>query len=110
MKQIQPFQKHRLQLTSIVVCRLNHAHSTHLPQRQTWGHMVSSFTFSNHVVLCHILPAHNPYVTPLELPIVTIHIQIHDPTKLLPAHNPYGYITLLELPIVSIHIQFHDSH
>ena len=30
------------------------------------------------------------------------------PTKLLPAHDPY--ITVLELPIVSIHIQIHDSH
>ena len=26
MKQIQPFQKHWLQITSIVVCRLNLAH------------------------------------------------------------------------------------
>ena len=30
------------------------------------------------------------------------------PTKIIACHNPY--ITLFELPIVSIHIQIHDSH
>ena len=30
------------------------------------------------LVLCHLLPAHNPYITLLDLQIVTMHIQIHD--------------------------------
>ena len=52
-----------------------------------------------------ILPAHNPYITLLELPIVS---NPWFPLKLVPAHNPY--ITLLELPLVTIHIQTYDSH
>ena len=43
---------------------LNHMHSAHLPQRQTWGHMVSSFNFSNHIVLCHLAHPHKSIPSP----------------------------------------------
>ena len=39
---------------------LNETHSAHLPQHQTWGRMVSSFKFSNHIVLCHFARSINP--------------------------------------------------
>ena len=34
----------------------NQTHSAHLPQRQTWGHMVSSFKFGNYItfVIWHV--------------------------------------------------------
>ena len=50
---------------SICIYRpLNHMHSAHLPQRQTWGHMVSSFNFSNHMVLCHLAHPHESIPSP----------------------------------------------
>ena len=43
---------------------LNQTHSVHLPQRQTWGHMVSSFKFSDHIISlndqCHQEHARHP--------------------------------------------------
>ena len=43
---------------------LNHMHSAHLPQHQTWGHMVSSFNFSNHILLCHLAHPHESIPSP----------------------------------------------
>ena len=53
-------------LTNPAICiyqSLNHTHSFHLPQRQTW-HMVSLFNFSNHIVLCHLAHPHESIPSP----------------------------------------------
>ena len=36
----------------------------HLPQCQIWGHMVSSFEFSNHIVICHSARPHESIPLP----------------------------------------------
>ena len=79
--------------TNPSIC-INQTRSAHLPRRQTWGHTVSSFKFSNHTALCHLACSHesiaSPWSSQCRMPPWRAHInQSHRP-DLVSVVRPHG--------------------
>ena len=100
----------------------NQTHSVHLPQRQTWGHMISSFKFINHIVLCHLASPHESIPSPrssqCRAPPLRAHInQSHRP-DLVSVVRPHGSPPQINsiapiqsrAPMARPHTQSHRPH
>ena len=94
----------------------------HLPQRQTWGHMISSFKFINHIVLCHLASPHKSIPSPrssqCSAPPLRTHLnQSHRP-DLVSVVRPHGTPPQINsiapiqsrAPMARPHTQSHRPH
>ena len=78
---------------------LNQTHSAHLPQCQTWGHMVSSFKFSNKITLSF---GTSPWINPIAPIQPMTHVPIACPHKSIPSRRSSQFVRPMALPQKSI--------
>ena len=94
---------------------LNQTHSAHLPQRQTWGHMVSSFKFSNHIVLCHLACRNesipSPQSSQCRAPPLCTHIKQSHRPDLVSVVRPHGSPPQIHsITLIQLHTPMARSH